>query len=177
MVYVISLDGHPLMPTNRYGKVRRLLRDKKAKVVKRTPFTIKLLYETEEGTQPVTLGVDAGSKMIGLSATTEKKELFKAEYELRNDISNKLTSKREARRTRRNRLRYRKPRFNNRVSSKNKGWLAPSIEHKINSHLKIVEDLHKIMPIANIIVEVASFDVQKMKNPDIEGRNTKKVTN
>ena len=171
MVYVISRDGKPLMPTTRYDKVRRLLRDKKAKVVKREPFTIKLLYKTEEEiVQPISLGVDAGSKMIGLSATTEKKEFFKAEYELRNDISNKLTSKREARRTRRNRLRYRQPRFNNRVSTKKKGWLAPSVEHKINSHLKIVEDLHKIMPISNIVVEVASFDVQKIKNPDIKGK-------
>lgn len=170
MVYVISKNGKPLMPTVRHGKVRRLLRDKKAKVVKRVSFTIKLLYETEEITQPINLGVDAGSKMIGLSATTKKQELFKAEYELRNDISNKLTSKREARRTRRGRLRYRKPRFQNRVSSKKKGWLAPSIEHKINSHIKIIEDLYKIMPISNIIVEVASFDIQKIKNSGIEGK-------
>lgn len=170
MVYVISKNGKPLMLTVRHGKVRRLLRDKKAEVVKRVPFTIKLLYETEEITQPINLGVDAGSKMIGLSATTEKQELFKAEYELRNDISNKLTSKREARRTRRGRLRYRKPRFQNRVSSKKKGWLAPSIEHKINSHIKIIEDLYKIMPISNIIVEVASFDIQKIKNSGIEGK-------
>lgn len=171
MVYVISQDGKPLMPTIRYAKVRRLLRDEKAEMIKREPFTIKLLYKTkEEIMQPINLGVDAGSKMIGLSATTEKRELFKAEYELRNDISNKLTSKRGDRRTRRSRLRYRKPRFKNRVSSKKKGWLAPSIEHKINSHLNIIEDLHKIMPLSNIIVEVANFDIQKIKNPDIKGK-------
>ncbi len=159
------------MPTTRHGKVRRLLRDKKAEIIKREPFTIKLLYETtNEALQPINLGVDAGSKMIGLSATTEKQELFKGEYELRNNISNKLTNKRELRRTRRGRLRYRKPRFNNRVSSKKKGWLAPSVEHKINSHLKIIEDLCKILPISKIIVEVASFDIQKIKNPDIEGK-------
>lgn len=170
MVYIVSMDNKPLMPTNRHGKVRRLLREKKAKVIKRVPFTIKLLYRTEtEITQGITLGVDAGSKVIGLSATTENQEVFKAEYELRNDISKKLTSKREIRKTRRSRLRYRKPRFDNRVSTKKKGWLAPSIDHKINSHLKIVEDLNKIMPINKIIVEVASFDVQKIKNPNIEG--------
>ena len=42
MVYVISIDGKPLMPTKRHGKVRRLLRDKKAKVIRREPFIIKL---------------------------------------------------------------------------------------------------------------------------------------
>lgn len=170
MVYVISIDNKPLMPTNRHGKVRRLLRDKKAKVVKRTPFTIQLLYETEsEILQPITLGVDAGSKIIGLSASTDKKELFVGEYELRDDISKNLSKKRETRRTRRNRLRYRPHRFMNKVASKKKGWLAPSVEHKINSHLKIIEDLHEILPITKIIVEVASFDIQKIKNPNIEG--------
>ena len=171
MVYIISKDNEPLMPTARHGKVRRLLRDKKAKVVKRTPFTIQLLYETEtEVVQDITLGVDAGSKMIGLSATTEKQELFKAEYELRDDISKKLTARRESRRTRRSRLRYRPARFLNRVSTKKKGWIVPSIEHKINSHLNIIKDLHEILPISNIIVEIASFDIQKIKNPDIKGK-------
>ena len=171
LVYVLDINGHPLMPTERFGKVRRMLRDGQAKVVKREPFTIELLYEAEEKIlQPITLGVDAGSKMIGLSASTDKKELFVGEYELRNDISKKLSAKREARRTRRNRLKYRAPRFMNRVASKKKGWLAPSIEHKINSHLKIIEDLHEILPITKIIVEVASFDIQKIKNPNIEGK-------
>ena len=75
MVYVLSKDGHPLMPTMRHGKVRRLLYSGKAIVKRRCPFTIQLLYETEENTQEITLGVDAGSRHIGLSATTENKEL------------------------------------------------------------------------------------------------------
>lgn len=171
MVYIVSIDNKPLMPTNRHGKVRRLLRDNKAKIIKRVPFTIQLLYRTEtEITQDITLGVDAGSKVIGLSATTENQEVFKAEYELRDDISKKLINRRTIRRTRRSRIRYRKARFNNRVSTKKKGWLAPSVKHKINSHLKIIEDIHKILPINKIIVEVASFDVQKIKNPNIKGK-------
>jgi len=68
-------------------------------------------------------------------------------------------------------LRYRKPRFSNRVKSKNKGWLAPSIENKIQTHLTVVKNLHKILPISKIIVEVASFDIQKIKNPDIAGKD------
>ena len=63
---------------------------------------------------------------------------------------------------RRNRLRYRKPRFNNRVHSKNKGWLAPSIEQKIQTHFKAIENVYKLLPITKIIVETANFDIQKI---------------
>ena len=75
MVYVINKNGQPLMPTERHGKVRRLLKAGKAKVIKRCPFTIQLLYDTTNFVQPIILGVDAGSKHIGLSATTEEKVL------------------------------------------------------------------------------------------------------
>jgi len=167
-VYVINQRKEPLMPTTPC-KARKLLKQGKAKVVKREPFTIQLLYATGETKQDITLGVDAGSKIIGLSATTDKQELFSAEVELRNDIVDLLSTRREFRRTRRNRLRYRKPRFLNRVYSKNKGWLAPSIENKIQTHLKIISKIHEILPISKIIIEVASFDIQKIKNPDIEG--------
>lgn len=167
-VYVINLRKEPLMPTIP-SKARKLLKQNKAKVVSRTPFTIQLLYATGETKQDTVLGVDTGSKFIGLSVTTEKQELFSAELELRNDIVDLLSTRRQNRRTRRNRLRYRKARFLNRVKSKNKGWLAPSIEHKINTHLNIIAKLHKILPITKIIVEVASFDIQKIKNPNIEG--------
>lgn len=167
-VYVINQRKEPLMPTTPC-KARKLLKQGKAKVVKREPFTIQLLYATGETKQDITLGVDAGSKIIGLSATTDKQELFSAEVELRNDIVDLLSTRREFRRTRRNRLRYRKPRFLNRVYSKNKGWLAPSVENKIQTHLKIISKIHEILPISKIIIEVASFDIQKIKNPDIEG--------
>lgn len=167
-VYVINQRKEPLMPTTSC-KARKLLKQGKAKVVKREPFTIQLLYATGETKQCITLGVDAGSKIIGLSATTDKQELFSAEVELRNDIVDLLSTRRELRRTRRNRLRYRKPRFLNRVHSKNKGWLAPSVENKIQAHLKIISKIHEILPISKIIIEVASFDIQKIKNPNIEG--------
>lgn len=120
-------------------------------------------------TQPVSLGVDAGSKHIGISATTSEKEMYAADVELRNDIVDKLSTRREQRRTRRSRLRYRKARFNNRVSSKRKGWLAPSVENKIQTHLTVVEKIHKFLPITNIVVEIASFDIQKINNPIISG--------
>ena len=168
IVYVLNKHGKPLMPC-KPSKARKLLRDKKAKVIKREPFTIQLLYGSSGYKQDISLGIDAGSKHIGISATTTTKELYASEVELRNDIVELLATRRENRRTRRNRLRYRKPRFHNRVHSKNKGWLAPSIEQKIQTHLKVVEEIHKILPIKNIIVEIASFDIQRIKNPEISG--------
>ena len=169
MVYVINKQGQALMPTERFGKVRRLLKNSLAHVVCRIPFTIQLDYDTTDYTQPVSLGVDAGSKHIGISATTSEKEMYAADVELRNDIVDKLSTRREQRRTRRSRLRYRKARFNNRVSSKRKGWLAPSVENKIQTHLTVVEKIHKFLPITNIVVETASFDIQKINNPSISG--------
>ena len=164
MVYVLNKNGQPLMPTNRHGKVRRLLKINKAKVIKRCPFTIQLLYNTTNCIQNITLGVDAGSKHIGLSATTKDKVLFEADVELRNDITKLLEARRKFRHSRRNRkTRYRKRRFNNRVSSKHKGWLAPSIEHKIQTHFAMVEKVHKMLPITKIVVETASFDMQLLK--------------
>ena len=168
MVYVISKSGKSLMPCKE-AKARHLLRDKKAKVVKRLPFTIQLTFDCEEKVQEITLGVDSGSKTIGISATTEDKVLFEANIELRNDIVELLSSRREARCARRNRkTRYRKARFDNRKRSDK--WLAPSIRQKIDTHLNVVKLVHKILPISKIIVEVASFDIQKIKNPDIEGK-------
>ena len=170
MVYVLDKNGHPLMPTERYGKVRRLLKSGKAKVIKRCPFTIQLMYDSTTHTQDVSLGVDAGSKFIGISATTEKKVLYESVVELRSDIVKLLSTRRELRRGRRYRnTRYRQPRFDNRVHSKNKGWLAPSVEQKISTHLKVIEDVCKILPVTRITIETASFDIQKIKNPDISG--------
>lgn len=168
MVYVLSIKGSPLMPCKE-AKARKLLKINRAKIYKREPFTIQLLFECENETQDIALGVDAGSKHIGLSATTEKKELYSAVVELRNDIVEKLSTRRELRQTRRSRkTRYRKARFLNRVKSKHKGWLAPSVENKIQTHIRVVNDIHKILPITKIIIETASFDIQKIKNPDID---------
>ena len=129
MVYVLSKNGQPLMPTKNHAKVRVLLKTGRAKVVNRCPFTIQLLYESTVYTQNISLGVDAGSKHIGLSATDETRVYFEAEALPRTDIVELLSTRREQRISRRNRkTRYRQPRFDNRVRSKNKGWLAPSVQ-------------------------------------------------
>ena len=166
MVYVLNQNGQPLMPTENHAKVRILIKKKKAKVVKKCPFTIQLLYSSTNYTQEIVLGVDSGSKHIGLSATTKNKALFESDVKLRNDIVDLLSTRRQNRRTRRNhKTRYRKPRFNNR--NRKDGWLAPSVQNKVDSHLTVIRKVHEILPISKIIVEVASFDIQKIKNPTI----------
>lgn len=170
LVYVINKHGESLMPC-KPQKARKILKENKAKVIKREPFTIQLLYGSSGYKQEITLGVDAGSKCIGLSATTSKKELYAANVILRNDIVDLLATRRQNRRTRRNRLRYRQARFNNRTHVKHKGWLAPSIENKINTHFRVVNDVCSILPVSKIIVETASFDIQKIKNPEISGED------
>ena len=159
------------MPTTRAGKVRRLLRDGRAVIVSHTPFTVRLTYETTRFTQPVSLGIDAGTAHIGLAATTEKNELLSAEIELRSDIVDNLSTRREARRSRRGKrsVRYRAPRFLNRRASKKDGWLAPSVQQKVHSHIKAVQDICRILPIASVTVEVAQFDTQWIKNPGLTG--------
>ena len=163
MVYVINIHGEPLMPcSNR--KARLLLKTNKAKVKTRTPFTIQLLYGSYGYKQPIVLGVDAGSKTIGLSAATENKELFAAEVKPRNDVVDLISTRREFRRSRRNRTtRYRAPRFDNRVHSKHKGWLAPSVEVKIQEHITSIKHVLQLLPATKVVVETAEFDLQLLK--------------
>ena len=174
LVYVINKKGQPLMPC-KPQKARKLLRTGKAIVVKHEPFTIQLKFGSTGYKQPITLGIDSGSVHIGASASTEKQELYASETVMRSGDSKasivRLLAKRlELRRSRRNRkTRYRKARFFNRVHRKHKGWLAPSIENKIDVHLKLVEDIHKILPVTKIVAEIAQFDIQKIKNPEISG--------
>ena len=168
MVYVLDIEGSPLMPTERHGKVRRLLRDELAHVIRLQPFTIQLDYESTTYKQGVSLGIDAGSKHVGVSATTEKKELLSAEVVLRTDVVNKLASRLELRRSRRHRkTRYRKPRFDNR--RKAEGWLPPSIRSKVESHLKVIRMVHSLLPVSKTMIEVAQFNQQKMENDLIQG--------
>ena len=138
MVYVLNKDGQPLMPTDRHGKVKHLLKSGKAKVVKRCPFTIKLLYETTEYTQKLTLGVDTGSSKVGSAVVNDKEEVvYISEVEIRNDIADKMTQRAKYRRNRRNRkTRYRKPRWLNRKNSIKKDRFSPTMTSKLNSHMK-----------------------------------------
>ena len=168
-VFVLNMRGQPLMPCSP-PKARKLLRAGKAVPVRRTPFVIQLTVPMGETKQPITLGVDAGYKHVGLSATTAKEELLASEVELRQDVTGLLSNRLALRRTRRNRkTRYRAPRFANRVRSEHKGWLAPSVENRIQAHISRIEAVCRVLPITKIVIETASFDIQKIKNPEVEG--------
>ena len=168
-VFVLNMRGQPLMPCSP-PKARKLLRAGKAVPVRRTPFVIQLTVPTGETKQPITLGVDAGYKHVGLSATTAKEELLASEVELRQDVTGLLSNRLALRRARRNRkTRCRAPRFDNRIRSKHKGWLAPSVENRIQAHISRIEAVCRVLPITKIVIETASFDIQKIKNPEVEG--------
>lgn len=168
-VYVISKDGQPLMPTSRFGKVRRLLKTKKAKVVRSCPFTIKLLYEPESLViQEIVLGQDTGSKHVGIACVANNKVLYQSEVTLRDDIKKKMESRRIFRRNRRQRkTRYRKQRFLNRANSTRKDRLPPSMKSKVQSHIDEIEFCKKILPVSKIVLEVSQFDTHLMKNPSL----------
>jgi hypothetical protein len=168
-VYVVNSHGKPLMPCQP-RKARLLLKAGKAKIIKTVPFTLQLLYGSSGYTQDVSLGIDAGTKHIGVSATTENRVLFEAEVLPRTDIQELLSTRRQFRRARRNRkTKYRKKRFLNR--KKPQGWLAPSVQHKVDTHIKTIKLAHTILPVSKTTIEVAQFDIQQIRNPDIEGKN------
>lgn len=166
-VPVLNMRREPLMPTTP-GKARKLLKEGRAEVVSSNPFTIQLKYATGEATQKVTLGIDSGYKHIGFSAVTSKRELICGEVTARIDIPKLNMEKSMYRRKRRNKLWYRKPRFLNR-GRKGKEWFAPSINHKLETHIRLINKIKSIIPVSRVVIEVASFDTQKMKNPEISG--------
>ena len=167
---VLDQNGETLMPTTRLGKVYRLLKTQKAHIVSYEPFTIQLDYEPDTHIiQPMTLGVDSGAIHSGYSVANEHREYYNSEIIARDNISKNLSNKRMYRQNRRARkTRYRKPRFSNRKNKK-KGWLPPSLEQKVAVQLNEIDHLHHYFPIEKIIIEVAEFDIQKIKNPDISG--------
>ena len=144
MVKVVDYNGKLLMPTNRHGKVRRLLKEKKAKVICKTPFTIQLLYQTTEETQDITVGIDLGYKYTGFALIANGKVIQKGTIELRQNVPNLLITRSALRRDRRSRLRYRPARFDNRA--KPKGWLPPSTQNKYNHILSWIDKICAYLP-------------------------------
>lgn len=158
---VLSKNGERLMPTIRLGKVRHLLKDGKAKIIKHHPFTIQLLYDSKTDTQPIEICEDVGYNYIGISVKSESHEYMSAQYDTLQDEKDCHDSGRRMRRTRRNRLRYRQARFDNR--KRDKDWLAPSLEHKKELNVNIIKMYCKVMPITHATVEVGSFDTMLVK--------------
>ena len=166
-VYVQTAREQPLDPTTP-ARARLLVKKGRAKVVARTPFTIRLLDRDTGYTTQATLGVDSGYSKVGFSAVTQKEELLAGELVLRIDMSKKLEQKRNYRRNRRSRnTRYRAPRFDNR--KREQGWLVPSLRHKKEAHITLIETIKTLVPVNRTELEVATFDTQQLQNPEISG--------
>ncbi len=175
VVYVLDVNGNPMMPTSRFGKVRRLLKDKKAKVIRRNPFTIKLLYKTETHVvQSCVLGIDTGSTHVGTAVYSNGKILYTSQVEIRNDIKSKMDDRRGYRRSRRFRhTRYRKPRFLNRGNSTRKDRFSPTMMSKYQAHIREIEFVKSILPISKLVLETGTFDPHLMKNPVLANEKVK----
>lgn len=168
-VYVLDMNGQPLMPTCNGAKVRVLLKQKRAKVVSKCPFTVKLLYESTSFTQPLTLGVDTGSKYVGSAVINDitSEVVYESQTELRDDIKSKIDKRRQFRRVRRNRLRYRPSRFNNRKASKRKNRYTPTLISKFQGHKREIEFIKSILPVTDVVLEVGEFDPQLLQDPTL----------
>ena len=167
LVFTINQHGEALMPC-KPRKARKLLKEKKAKIIKYEPFTIQLLYGSSGYKQPVDIGVDLGAKTTGIAVTSKDKVLMKGEVEVRQDVKKNLYTRRIYRNGRRHRkTRYRKARFDNR--KRNKGWLPPSLQSRIDNTFRWIDRFESLLPAPTLHIEVGKFDVQKMINPDIQG--------
>ncbi|WP_129730252.1 RNA-guided endonuclease IscB [Ectobacillus funiculus] len=192
-VFVMNLRGEMLMPCSP-RKARILLKEQKATIVRHNPFTIQLLYATGEATQETRLGIALGAKCVGIAITSNEKVFGKAELELRQDVKGNLETKKTYRRGRRNRkTRYRRSKFKHKTkrvyvegkrtkrgmyhkvsvsftSKRPNGWLPPSIQSRIQNTFYWIDTLYSLLPTCNIHIEVGKFDVQKMRSPNIQGR-------
>ena len=154
---------------------RLLLKSGRAKVKRKRPFTIKLTVETNEYTQPLTLGVDTGSGTVGSAVSDDEGHiLYMSEVKLRNDIKDRVDQRRKYRRNRRSRkTRYRKCRVLNRRASIRKDRFPPTLISKIHAHVREIEFIKSILPITRLVLECGQFDMQLMKDPSI--RNESKI--
>ncbi len=166
-VYVRNKNGTPLMPC-KPAKARKLLRDQKAKVVNRCPFTIQLLWDCEENVQQVTVGIDKGSHITGLSCVANGRILMSGEINHRTDIKDKMDARRANRRNRRNRTWYRPRRFSNRASSKRSGRLPPSIKANADEVIRVVRQIP--LPMTSIVIEDVQVDIARLNNPTLIGQ-------
>ena len=169
VVYVLSPERAPLMPCS-CVIARLLLKHGKAKVVRRTPFTIQLLSQPENiYTQPLTLGVDTGSSVMGSAVADENGHvLYLSEVEIRNDIAQTMKERAASRRNRRQRkTRYRPVRWLNRKHSIGRGRFSPTMRSKIGAHLREMRFVQLFLPITSMVLETGTFDPHALKYPEV----------
>ena len=169
MVFVLDANKKPLSPCHE-AVARKLLKQGKAAIFRRYPFTIilKKAVGDTKNKQEYRLKIDYGSKHTGLAILQNNNVIWLAQIDHRTDIKKKLDERRMFRRSRRNRkIRYRKPRFLNR--RKTEGWIPPSLESRVNNIKTWVNRLQKLIPLTHISYENVKFDTQLMQNPEISG--------
>jgi len=167
-VFVLDTNRKPLTPC-KPSLARKLLNAGKAKVFRLYPFTIILNKEVNDTPKPLTIKIDPGSKTTGLAILSGSNLIWVGELTHRGQsIKASLESRRSLRRSRRNRhTRYRQARFLNRTRPQ--GWLAPSLQHRVETTLTWVNKLSKFAPIQFISQELVRFDLQQLENPEISG--------
>ena len=178
-VFVVDQHQRPLMPCSE-KRARLLLERGRARVHRLVPFTIRLIEESV--VQPVRLKLDPGSKTTGLALVREAETvdtdtgavvrkavvLVLAELQHRGHaIRHALTQRRAFRRRRRGTLRYRPARFHNR--KKPRGWLAPSLQHRVNTTISWVHRVMRWAPVTALSQELVRFDLQQWQHPEIHG--------
>lgn len=178
-VFVIDMEGVPLLPTNE-ARARILLKKNKAVVCSVIPFTIQLNRKINNPVGEFKIGIDDGAKEVGISIAHEEDVIFAGNIKLRQDVSKKMLQRSQYRRTRRSRnLRHREERFLNRGV---KGWIPPSIKQRKDSILRVIDDLKKRINITKCVVEQGQFNTSSMlkgykligkeyQKPEYEGNN------
>ena len=174
-VFVLDRSGRPLMPCTE-KRARLLLERGRARVHKIMPFTIRIvdLKAQDCEFQALRVKLDPGSKTTGIALVRETHgkgvavvNLFELVHRGK-QISEALTARRGHRRMRRSQLRYRAPRFLNR-GNKQRGWLAPSLQHRVDTSMAWVNRIQRYAPVSSISTELVRFDMQALENPQIEG--------
>lgn len=168
MVFVLNKNKKPLSPCSE-AVARKLLKENKAIIHKRYPFTIRLkeLKQIENSNQEYRLKIDYGSRYTGLAILNNENVIWLAQLWHKTDIKSKLDARRGHRRFRRSKLRYRKARFLNRGNQK-KGWIPPSLQSRVDNIKSLVYKLQKLIPLTNISYENCKFDTQLMNNENIK---------
>lgn len=168
MVFVLGKNKKPLVPCHE-ARARKLLSAEKAAVYLRFPFTIILKRAVEGEVEPCTVKIDPGSQHTGVAIVRGQDVLFMGQIEHKTTIKDDLIKRAGYRRQRRSKnLRYRKKRFLNRARIE--GWLPPSIRSTLQNTVTVVKRLSKLCPIGYIEYELVKFDIQKLVNPDIAGK-------
>jgi hypothetical protein len=170
-VYVLNKNGNKLMPCSP-TKARHLLKAKKAKSVKRIPFTIQLLWDCEENIQEINLTIDKGSKHTGYCLIGNGEILMSGKINHRTDVSDKMKSRAANRKQRRSRLWYRESRFLNRASSRKEERIPPSIRTNVEEVLRTVNNIP--LPISRSIIEDVLIDIARLNDPNLKGEDYQK---